>query len=150
VSQKKHEVRCSICSDERRQEIERDFVNWVSPSKIAKKYRLSRDTVYRHAHALDLMGRRRQNVRAALETIIERCDVVKPNAAAVVSAVQTYARLNARGELVERRETVNMNELYNRMSRAELGEYIRTGAVPKWFQEALSRAGVESKPEVTH
>jgi hypothetical protein len=31
------------------------------------------------------------------------------NAAAVVSAVTAYARINARGELIERTETINLN-----------------------------------------
>jgi hypothetical protein len=146
----RHEGRCSICSDERRQEIERDFVSWVGPSRIAKKYKITRDSIYRHAHALDLMSRRRQNVRAALERIIERSDYVKVNAGVVVQAVSVYARLNARGELIERRQTVNVDELYGRMSPAELDVYCKTGDVPKWFREALAGTGIESKAEVIH
>jgi hypothetical protein len=146
----RHEARCSICSDERRQEIEQDFVAWVGPSRIAKKYKVTRDALYRHAHALDLMSRRRQNVRAALERMIERSDYVKVNAGVVVQAVSVYARLNARGELIERQQTVNMNQLYDRMSDAETDHYCKTGDVPKWFKEALARTGIESKENVTH
>jgi hypothetical protein len=141
----RHEGRCSICSDERRQEIERDFVSWVGPSRIAKKYKITRDSIYRHAHALDLMSRRRQNVRAALERIIERSDYVKVNAGVVVQAVSVYARLNARGELIERKQTVNMGELFDKMSTSELDVYAKTGALPKWFESTLSGTGVESK-----
>jgi hypothetical protein len=147
---KKHEARCSICSHKSREAIERDFINWLGPSRVAKRYGVTRDSLYRHAHAFDLMARRRQNVRAALEKLIERCDVVKPNAAAVVQAVSVYARLNARGELIERQQTVNMNQLYDRMSDAETDHYCKTGDVPKWFKEALAGTGIESKENVTH
>src|SRR5262249_17581079 len=41
------------------------FVNWGKPSRLATKYSLSRDSIYRHAHALGLIDKRRRNVRAA-------------------------------------------------------------------------------------
>jgi DNA-nicking Smr family endonuclease len=81
-----------------REEIERDFVNWRRPASIAKQYKLkNRSSVYPHAHALDLFPKRQQNVRAALEKIIERAGEVEVNAAAVVTAVSAYARINWRG-----------------------------------------------------
>ena len=96
----------------RREEIERAFINWISPSQISKQYSVSRDSTYRHAHALGLMQRRRQNVRVALERIIEKAGDVKVNAAAVVSAISAYARINSRGEWVDRNQTVNLNALF--------------------------------------
>ena len=66
VSRGRHEYQCSICSHAQRAEIEEAFVNWVSPGRIAKEHGVSRDAVYRHAHALSLMEPRRRNVRAAL------------------------------------------------------------------------------------
>ena len=74
-----------------RAEIEEDFLNWVGPGRIARRYRISRDAIYRHAHAVRLMERRQRNIRAALERIIEHADKVKPNASAVVSAATAYA-----------------------------------------------------------
>lgn len=92
----RHESQCTICRHADRLEIEREFVDWSRPSKTAKEYGITRDALYRHAHALGLMERRSRNVRLALEKIIERADSVEPNASAVVSAVATYAKINAR------------------------------------------------------
>src|SRR5215469_631556 len=36
VSRGRHEYNCSVCSHLQREDIERDFVNWVSPATIAK------------------------------------------------------------------------------------------------------------------
>jgi len=66
-------------------------VTWNSPVRISKDYGVSRDSVYRHAHALGLMAKRRRNVSSALERIIEQAGEVEASAAAVVSAVAAYA-----------------------------------------------------------
>src|SRR3954464_11905905 len=76
VNQGRDEYHCQVCTHARREEIELAFVNWTSPARIAKEYRVSRDSIYRHAHALTLFEKRRRNVRAALETIIERAGEV--------------------------------------------------------------------------
>ena len=86
------------------------------------------------------MDKRRHNIRAALERIIEKADAVDVNAAAVVSAISTYARINARGEFVERTETVNLNALFERMSTAELERYARDGELPAWFKGVVGAA----------
>ena len=138
VSQGRHEARCLICAHQDRDAIEQSFVAWVSPAKIAEEHGVSRDGVYRHAHALGLMEKRRRNVRAALERIIEKAGEVDVNAASVVSAVSAYARINSRGEWVERAETVNLTELFQRMTSSELEAYAKTGTLPDWFQAPTS------------
>jgi hypothetical protein len=50
-------------------------------------------------------------VRTALEKIIEPASEVEVNAAAVVSAVSAYSKINASGQWVERSETVDLNQL---------------------------------------
>jgi len=135
----RHAAECKICAHPLREEIERDFINWRSAPAITKQYKLrNRASVYRHAHALGLFPKRRRNVRAALERIIERAGEVEVNAAAVVSAVSTYARLNSRGELIERTETVNMNSLFERMSTQELDLYAKEGVLPDWFKRSIA------------
>jgi hypothetical protein len=68
----RHERCCKICSHKKREDIEQDSVAWKSPIAIAKEYGLSdRMNVYRHANALGLFGKRRRNIRAALERIID-------------------------------------------------------------------------------
>jgi len=49
-------------------------------TKLAAEYLISRDAIYRHAHALGLMEKRRRNLRAALEKIIEEAGEVEVNA----------------------------------------------------------------------
>jgi len=89
VNRARHEVQCSICTNKQREGIEVAFVNWESPASIAQRYGISdRATVYRHAHAFGLFEKRRRNVRAALERIIEKSSEVEVTASAVVAAVQ--------------------------------------------------------------
>jgi hypothetical protein len=89
VSRGRHEKFCTICKHPKREEIEHDFINWHSPAEMARKYRLSnRGTVYRHAHVFGMFAKRRRNVRAALEHIIERAAEVEVNASSVVAAVR--------------------------------------------------------------
>ena len=120
-------------------------MNWVSPTRIGTEYEVSRDSVYRHAHALGLMEKRRRNVRAALERIIEKAGEVEVNAAAVVSAVATYVRINGRGELVERTESVDLNALFARMTLEELDAYAKNGTLPNWFEESVGATAIDSR-----
>jgi hypothetical protein len=147
----RHAAECKICSHPLREEIERDFVNWRSAVATAKHYKLAnRASVYRHAHATGLFPKRERNVKAALEKIIEKAGDVEVNATAVVSAVSAYARINAAGQWVERSERVDLNQLFDRMSAAELEAYACEGKLPDWFTES-SRvvATPEQGPKVT-
>jgi hypothetical protein len=138
VSRGRHEKFCTICKHPQCEEIGLEFINWRSPTEIAKKYRLSdRGTVYRHAHAFGLLAKRRRNVRAALEHIIERAAEVEVNASSVVAAVQAYSKINAQGQWVDRSETVNLHELFERMSQEELESYARDGKLPGWFSQSV-------------
>jgi hypothetical protein len=86
--------------------------------------------VYRHAHAVGLFPRRQRNVRTALGRIIEKAGEVDVTAAAVVAAIQAYSKINAAGQWVERSEHVNLNELFERMTRQELETYAQDGSLP--------------------
>ena len=82
-----------------RESIEQWFIEWSSVTRLAKTYGLTPDSIYRHAHATGLFEKRQRNIRRALERIIEQpVEDVQANAPAVVSAIQTYTKLNARGE----------------------------------------------------
>ena len=141
VSLGRHKRNCTICAHPQCEEIGRDFINWKSPTAITAEYGLAdRTTVYRHAHALDLFIKRQRNVRAALERIIERVGEVDVTAAAVVAAIQAHAKINAQGQWIDRSEHVNLNELFERMSRDELEAYARDGKLPDWFTQTLSGA----------
>jgi hypothetical protein len=122
---------------DKRPEIEAEFVAWRSPAAIANEYGLAdRSSVYRHAHALGLFPKRERNVKAALERIIERGREVEVTPAAVVAAVQAYTKINAAGQWVDRSEHVNLNQLFDRMTKQELEAYAQSGALPSWFTSA--------------
>ena len=136
VNQGRHEAQCAICKHASRTEIEEEFIAWKSPQKIAKEHGLCRDSLYRHAKVFKLLEPRRQNVRAALERIIERAGDVPVNAAAVVSAVAAYSKLNAQGQWVDRRESLDLNQMFARMSEEEMQRYASRGELPEWFSVA--------------
>jgi hypothetical protein len=141
VSLKRHQRQCTVCAHEKCAEIEADFVGWKSPIKIATEYALpDRMNVYRHAHALGLFDKRRRNVRAALERMIEKVDDVDVNAAAIVAAIQAYSKINAQGQWVDRSEHLNLNELFDRMTREEMETYAKDGALPDWFTQTVGVA----------
>jgi hypothetical protein len=138
----RHRRTCSVCRHLKCAEIEADFVTWRSPAAIAKEYELSdRSSIYRHAHAIGLFAKRQRNVRAALERIIEKAGEVEVTAAAVVAAVQAYSKINAEGRWIDRSETVDLNELFDRMTREELEAYAHDGTLPVWFTDAQAGKG---------
>jgi hypothetical protein len=135
VSLGRHKGMCSVCRHPQREEIEAAFIGWRSPAAIAEDYGLAdRASVYRHSHALGLLEKRRRNVRAALERIIEKAGEVDVTASAVVGAVQAYSKINAAGEWIDRTETVSLNDLFDRMSTQELEAYAQSGVLPEWFR----------------
>lgn len=137
VNQGRHEYRCTICTHAERAEIEQAFVSWLSPGQISKQFGVSRDALYRHAHAYGLMDKRRRNVRSALERIIEKAGEVEVSASAVVSAVAAY-KINAAGQWVELSERVNLTELFGRMTREEMEAYAKDGTLPTWFERTVA------------
>ena len=141
----RHRRTCTICAHPERFEIEQAFVTWSSPAAIAQLYGLTdRASVYRHAHALQLFRRRQQNISAALERIIERVGDVEVTATAVVSAVQTLAKINAAGRWMSPAEQVSLHQLFERMTPEELEIYASNGELPSWFVELTRREGNHS------
>ena len=144
----RHKRCCKICAHAQRKEIEEDFVAWKSPIAIAAEYGLAdRMNVYRHADALGLVERRRRNIRAALERIIERAGDVEVTASAVVAAIQACAKINAQGQWIDRSEHVNLNELFDRMTRDELEAYAKDAKLPGWFTQAAGVTQAQGQNE---
>ena len=144
VSFGRHEFNCTVCAHPELRAIEEEWVGWGNTSRIAKEYHLSRDSIYRHAHALDLFNKRQRNLRRALERIIERAESVDVNASAVVAAIQAYAKINNRGQWIERVEGTDMNQLFEKMTSEELDTYARDGSLPDWFVSVTGQAVNES------
>ena len=138
AGRRRHERDCRVCRHPQREQIERDFVAWHSPGEIAKEYKLyDRRGVYRHAHAVGLFGRRDRNIRAALARIIERCGSVRVTAAAVVQAAVAFSKINRQGVYVERTDTLDLNALFERMTRNEMTAYAERGELPDWFTQTV-------------
>ena len=53
----------------------------------------------------------------------------------MVQAIAVYGNLNAQGQLIERRETINLNELFERMTVEEKEAYAKEGKLPDWFTQ---------------
>jgi hypothetical protein len=146
ISLGRHKTNCKVCAHEQREEIEARFVGWQSPATIAREYKLAdRSSIYRHAHALGLLEKRKRNVQAALECIIERANEVEVTAPAVVAAVQAYAKINARGQWIDRTEHVNLNDWFERMTQDELEAYAREGKLPTWFTQTAVATLMDSQ-----
>jgi len=147
ISKGRHKAACTICKHPEREEIETEWCGWANTSKLAKRYKVSRDSIYRHAAAMGLRERRGKNLRAALERTIERAEDVPVNAAAVVSAVQAYAKINAQGAWVDRVERIDLNGLFERMTLGELEEYAKDGTLPQWFTDIVGATPSDSHEE---
>jgi hypothetical protein len=132
----RHQAQCTICKSPNRQEIEEMWIDWVHASHIASVYNVSRDAQYRHAHALDLFGKRKKNITRALEQIIERVGEVSPSGSAIVSAIQLYTKINSTGQRSEQAQSTNPMELFGRMSPEERELFARDGSLPEWYSRA--------------
>jgi hypothetical protein len=98
----RHRRRCKVCASTNREAIEQDFLRWRSPEKLARDYDIAdHSSIYRHVHATGLYTRRRQSIRAALETILERSDQAHPSDFDVVRAASAYAHMDGSGQWVD-------------------------------------------------
>lgn len=102
VNLARHAAKCRLCNHPSRAAIEFDFLNWRNPFDLVKSYNLrSLSTIYRHAHATGLLGRRRLNLRFALERIVERVGEVPVTASGVIRCVRAITRMNDAGEWID-------------------------------------------------
>jgi hypothetical protein len=141
VTIERHSRDCRICGSPNRQEIENEIADWMPIAVIAKKRRISRPALYRHARALGLFTTRERSLKGALARFIERAHNVKPTAATFIAAITAYAKINADGEWVDKTENVEINrnrELFSRMNRAEMLRYAETGELPGWWTSPVT------------
>jgi isopentenyldiphosphate isomerase len=147
---RRHEANCRVCSHPQREEIESEWIEWAQTSKLAQEHGISRDSLYRHCHALGLFEKRRRNLRAALERIVERADSVEVSASSVVAAATALAKINNSGQWVDKIEQVNLNELFDRMTAQELETYAKTGDLPEWFRQTVGATPSDSHEDSTN
>jgi len=94
VSLGRHQAQCSICKHPRREEIDEAWVAWGYTGQIAKDFDVSRDSIYRHAHATGLFAKRRANFKIICEKVLERVDRTPFNGSNVMSMFNLYVKLN--------------------------------------------------------
>jgi hypothetical protein len=135
AAQLRHEDGCTVCKHPRRQEIEDAFCDWSSLGSIADEFTLNRNAISRHANATGLRDKRRCNLRTVLERIIEGSDDNRIKPTVLINAVCALAKINARGEWVERTQPVNYNDVFSKMSTEELKRYVMDGAPPSALTE---------------
>ena len=94
----RHSRKCKICHNHRVVEIEECYINWTSAHWIQEVFRIkSQDSIYRHARAAGLDAVRRQNVRVAVEKLIEEVDHVTVTSATILRAVRALSCLDDKG-----------------------------------------------------
>jgi hypothetical protein len=131
-----HKRHCIVCKHPNLAEIDQRFIGWEPPSSIARENHFNVRALFRHAHATGLFPKRDTNVRAALSRIIEKgMSLRKVTASAVVQAVAVFSKINSAGKWIDRSETVNLDDLFERMSDQEMEEYAAHGTLPRWFTE---------------
>ena len=95
---RRHQSQCSVCSHPQRQELEEAWLDWGSTTLLAEKYGLSRDGIYRHAHALGLFRERQNRIKRLYEKVLERLDTVKFSGSDLVKVLKEYTALCEREE----------------------------------------------------
>jgi hypothetical protein len=97
----RHRRKCQICNHPSRELIEESFINWHPNYRVIQIYGLDVDSFYRHAHAFGLYTKRSQNVRSALENIIERGVETPISGDTMIRAVRAYSCLTEGNPWVE-------------------------------------------------
>jgi hypothetical protein len=98
---KRHSRKCQVCHHPDRDAIEGAFVMWRRPRGIAQVYRLTGDSLYRHAVAFDLYSQRRNNLRSVLDNIMERGIETEITGETVLGAVKAYTCLDENNRWIE-------------------------------------------------
>ena len=74
---------------------------WRRPRGIAEVYRLTGDSLYRHAVAFDLYSQRRNNLRSVLDNIMERGIETEITGETILGAVKAYTSLDDSNRWIE-------------------------------------------------
>lgn len=137
MTTKRHSRRCVICNSENREAIELAYLDWKTPSEICRRFGIrSKNTIYLHAEAFDLSQKRDKNIKRALASLIEKNLGRKLTGAALVSAIATFAKIDADGRSAERIERTFEPGRFDGWTRAELEEFVMNGTLPARFKLA--------------
>jgi hypothetical protein len=104
----RHRRRCLICHHPERVAIEEEFLHWRGVWELAKQYNLADyRTIYRHARATRLLLKRRENLHAALDCIVEWSEDVRPTADSILRAMRAYSCIDRHGRWTDLPTQVN-------------------------------------------
>ena len=112
-----HRRKCQVCNHPDREAIEELFLAWHSPRSIRIEFgtyhRLDCSSIYRHARAAGLYAKRRKNLRAVFDLILEHAGNIEPTAHGIVAIVRAYSCLTDTHEWIEPERRVHVvNHVY--------------------------------------
>lgn len=98
----RHQRKCIVCHHPDREAIEEEYVHWRDPWELSREYRIEDyRSIHRHARATGLLEKRRENLRSALDNIVEHSEGAKATADSVIRAVRAYSCLTESGEWID-------------------------------------------------
>lgn len=109
VALARHRRKCQVCHHPERDIIEREYRDWFGPSAIARSYGIPERALYRHLEALGLISHRRQNLRSALERILERGVETEIDGPTIIQAVRAYCYLTDGNKWVEPAKNISFS-----------------------------------------
>jgi hypothetical protein len=133
----RHQAQCTVCQHPQRQEIEEEWINWLFPTGIAERHGISRDALYRHAHACDLFSKRQKNRKLILEKILERVDWTEIHGSDILSAIKIYEKIISAEQGKGHLQGENFKKSLKQMSQEERDAFARDGSLPEWFSKAI-------------
>jgi hypothetical protein len=106
----RHQRKCVICHHPDREAIEEEFVHWNTVWRISKQYGIGDyRSIYRHAHATHLTERRRENLRSALDHIVESARETTATGDCILRAIRAYSCVDSLGRWVDPPSQVNFS-----------------------------------------
>jgi hypothetical protein len=113
-----HRRRCRVCHHPEREAIEELFINWHAPRDIKRELGiyppLDWSSIYRHARAAGLFEKRRRNLRAVFDLVLESASDIAPTAHGIVAIVRAYTCLTATQQWIEPEKRVHItNHIYH-------------------------------------
>lgn len=90
----RHQAQCTICRHPDCEEIEEAWIAWGYTGQIAKDFDVSRDSIYRHARAVNLYAKRRENSNMICEKVLERVDWIQFSGSNYISMLKLYLKIH--------------------------------------------------------
>jgi hypothetical protein len=131
IEPERHSRKCQICHHPDREQIEEDFLHWRRPHSMSNEYGFSETVIFRHGHAMGLFTLRRENLRLALDNIIQ-IGTTTTNGDTIIRAIRAQACLTDDNRWVEPpKRVVFINETPESPPADNLNSANLVGELPK-------------------